>query len=224
MNPVASSVALITGGQGALASAIHHELESSGWTVFSPGHSDMDVTQSSQVEQYVSSLPRLDMLIHAAGHTSDQLMLRMSEGEFDEILAVNLKGAFFCSQAALKRMVRQNEGHIVHIGSFSAIRPPHGQANYASAKAGLIGLTQSIAQEYGKRGVRANCVLPGFLDTPMTKSLLEDDSRRQAVLQSHTLGRLNTIQDAARFIAFLHTMRHVSGQTFQLDSRVSAWA
>jgi NAD(P)-dependent dehydrogenase (short-subunit alcohol dehydrogenase family) len=224
MNPVASSVALITGGQGALANAIRHELEASGWTVFSPSHQAMNVTQLSEVERYVNALPRLDLLVHAAGQTCDQLMLKMSESEFDEVLSVHLKGAFLCSQAALKQMVKQNLGHIIHIGSFSAIRAPHGQANYAAAKAGIIALTQSIALEYGKRGIRANCVLPGFLETPMTKTILEDDIRRKAILESHVLERLNTVRDAARFIAFLHTMPHVSGQLFQLDSRLSAWA
>ncbi len=223
MNSATPSIALITGGRGALATAIRQELESSGWTVWSPGHQEMDVTQLADIEGYIRELPKLDLLVHAAGQTRDQLMLKMTEADFNEVLAVHLKGAFLCSQVALKRMVRQNAGHILHIGSFSAIRAPHGQANYASAKAGLIALTQSIALEYGKHGIRANCVLPGFLETPMTKTLLEAEASREAILQHHALGRLNTVTDAARFIAFLHTMPHVSGQVFQLDSRVSAW-
>jgi 3-oxoacyl-[acyl-carrier protein] reductase len=147
----------------------------------------------------------------------------MTESEFSDVLDVHLKGAFLCSQAALKLMVKQRAGHIIHIGSYSALSGPAGQANYAAAKAGIIALTQSIAAEYGQRGIRANCVLPGFLDTKMTQHLLADETQRQSVLAVHTLGRLNTPAEAARFIAFLHTMENISGQVFQLDSRISRW-
>ena len=112
----------------------------------------------------------------------------------------------------------------MNIGSYSALSGPAGQANYAAAKAGLIGLTQSIAKEYGARNVRANCVLPGFLETKMTRHLLANDEWREELTKTHALGRLNTPQDAARFIVFLHSMQNVSGQVFQLDSRVRRWA
>ena len=216
-------VALITGGEGDLARSVRAELESQGWVVHAPSHGEMDVTDKAQVQAVTSALPRLDLLVHNAGITRDRRMMNMTEAEFAEVLEVNLKGAFLCSQAALKLMAKQRAGHILHIGSFSALSGPVGQANYAAAKAGLIGLTQSIAAEYGSRGVRANCVLPGFLDTKMTRHLLADDGHRSRVLSAHTLGRLNTATDAARFIAFLHSMEHVSGQVFQLDSRISKW-
>ncbi len=216
-------VALITGGAGALATAIRAELESQGWQVHAPSHAEMDVTDAEAVQQRIGPLRRLDLLVHAAGITRDDLMLKLSAADFEEVLQVNLKGAFLCSQAALKLMVRQREGHILHIGSFSALSGPAGQANYAAAKAGLIGLTQSIAAEYGPRGIRANCVLPGFLDTPMTRHLLENEAQRARVLAAHCLGRLNTVEDAARFIAFLQSLNSISGQVFQLDSRLSAW-
>ena len=137
-------------------------------------------------------------------------------------MGVNLDGAFRCCRAALKLMVKQRAGHIVNIGSFSALSGPVGQANYASAKAGLIGLTQSLALEYGNRNVRCNCVLPGFLETKMTRGVLE--KHRPQVLAAHSLGRLNTPADAARFIVQLDGFAHVSGQVFQLDSRVRAQA
>jgi 3-oxoacyl-[acyl-carrier protein] reductase len=151
-------------------------------------------------------------------------MVKMSEEDFDHVLDVNLKGAFLVSQAAVKLMAKQRHGHIVNVGSYSALSGPAGQANYAAAKAGLIGLTQSLAQEYGARNVRVNCVLPGFLETKMTRHLLEDAVFREGLMNAHALGRLNTPQDAARFIALLHTMESISGQVFQLDSRVRRWA
>lgn len=215
-------VALITGGAGDLAQAIQTELENQGWHVHAPARSEMDVTDRAQVQATLSALPRLDLLIHAAGSLRDAPMLRMTESDFHQSLQVHLKGAFLTAQAALKTMIRQRQGHLLFIGSYSALSGPAGQANYAAAKAGLIALTQSLAAEYGPRNIRANCVLPGFLETSLTCSLLE--KRRPEIEAAHTLGRLNTPQDSARFIAFLHSLQHVSGQVFQLDSRVHRWS
>lgn len=181
----------------------------------------MDVTDKARVQAVMGMLPRLDLLIHNAGFLRDTSLLKMTENDFHEVLQVHLKGAFLTAQAALKIMVKQRQGHIVTIGSFSALSGPAGQANYAAAKAGLIALTQSLAAEYGPRNIRANCVLPGFLETKMSQALLE--KHRPQIEAAHALGRLNTPQEAARFIAFLHTLENVSGQVFQLDSRVRKW-
>ncbi len=181
----------------------------------------MDVTDKAQVQAVMGALPRLDLLIHNAGFLRDASLLKMTASDFHDVLQVHLKGAFLTAQAALKIMVKQRQGHIVTIGSFSALSGPAGQANYAAAKAGLIALTQSLAAEYGPRNIRANCVLPGFLETKMSQPLLE--KQRPKIEAAHALGRLNTPHDAARFIAFLHTMENVSGQVFQLDSRVHRW-
>lgn len=216
-----SPTALITGGAGGLAVAIRAELEKQGWQVHAPPRAQMDVTDKAQVQRVIGALPRLDLLIHNAGFLRDASMLKLSEADFQDVLQVNLKGAFLTAQAALKPMLKQRQGHIVTIGSFSALSGPAGQANYAAAKAGLIAFTQSLAAEYGPRNIRANCVLPGFLDTQMTRDLLE--KQRPAIEAKHALGRLNTPEDAARFIAFLHTMDNVSGQVFQLDSRIHRW-
>lgn len=213
--------ALITGGGGDLAGAVRAELESCGWLVHAPARAEMDVTDKRQIKEVIGTLPKLDLLVHNAGSLRDAPLARMSEPEFQEVLQTHLKGAFLTAQAALKPMLRQRQGHIVFIGSFSAFSGPIGQANYAAAKAGLIALAQSLAAEYGERNIRVNCVLPGFLETKMTRSLLEKS--RQSVLAAHTLGRLNTPEEAARFIAFLHTLQHVSGQVFQLDSRIRKW-
>ena len=208
-------VALISGGAGDLAQAIRMELEAQGWQVHAPRHAQMDVTDKSQVQSVIGGLKRLDLLIHNAGFLRDAPMLRMTEEDFDAACA---------QRKAPRLMVRQRQGHIVMIGSFSALSGPFGQANYAAAKAGIIGLTQSLAAEYGPRSIRANCVLPGILETKMTRNLLDDAVQYQRILSAHTLGRLNTVQDTARFIAFLHGMGNVSGQVFQLDSRVSRWS
>ncbi len=216
-------VALITGGSGDLAQAIRAELESQGWIVHAPSRQELDVTDKAQVQRVIGALGQLDLLIHNAGITRDSLLLKMSETDFSDVLNVHLKGAFLCSQAALKIMIKQRQGHLIQIGSYSALCGPTGQANYAAAKAGLIALTQSLAAEYGPRGIRANVILPGFLDTKMTRHLLNDEAQHQRILNSHTLGELTTPQDTARFIAFLHTLPAISGQVFQLDSRISRW-
>ena len=215
--------ALITGGAGDLAQAIAAALQSAGFTVLAPGRDKLDVTSAASVRSYFAALPRLDLLINNAGVCRDVSMAKMTETDFDHVVDVNLKGAFLVSQAALKLMSKQRHGHIINIGSYSALSGPAGQANYAAAKAGLIGLTQSIAQEYGARNIRANCILPGFLETKMTHHLLEDAARKEHLLSQHTLGRLNTAQDVARFITFLHTLENISAQVFQLDSRVRPW-
>ena len=215
--------AVITGGAGDLAQAIAAELQSAGYAVLTPGREELDVTSSDSVRRYFASLPGLDLLINNAGVCRDVSVAKMTEAEFDHVIDVNLKGAFLVSQAAVKLMSKQRHGHIVNIGSYSALSGPAGQVNYAAAKAGLIGFTQSIAKEYGARNVRANCVLPGFLETKMTRHLLEDAAWRESLLSQHALGRVNTAQDVARFIVFLHSMENVSGQVFQLDSRVRRW-
>lgn len=216
--------ALITGGAGDLAQQIRSELLSAGWEVLAPGREDLDVTDASSVKAYFGQIDRLDLLINNAGLFIDKPFVSMKEEDFTQVLDVCLRGAFLCSQAAIKRMSRQGEGHIVHIGSFSALTGPAGQSNYAAAKAGIIALSQSIALEYGSRNVRSNCVLPGFLDTKMTRHLLSDAVFRDQLLARHALGRISTVADAARMIVFLHSMSHVSGQVFQLDSRISPWA
>jgi 3-oxoacyl-[acyl-carrier protein] reductase len=216
-------VALITGGQGALAKALRAELEAQQWQVQAPGRDALDVTEPASVRARVADLPRLDLLVHNAGFLRDAPLARMSEADFAAVLEVHLRGAFLCARAALRPMLRQGGGHLVFVGSFSALSGPAGQANYAAAKAGLIGLAQSLAAEYGGRGVRANVVLPGLLETPMSAPLLTDPERRRRALAAHTLGRFNTPAEAARFIAFLHTLPHTSGQVFSLDSRIHPW-
>ena len=148
----------------------------------------------------------------------DKLFARMEEADWDAVVDTNLKGAFLCTRAAARRMMIERDGSIIQIGSYSALNPPIGQSAYAASKAGLIGLTKSLAKELGPRNIRVNCVLPGFLETRLTTDLSEE--ARSAALARHVLGRFNTVEDAASFIVTLTRLSHVSGQIFQLDSRV----
>ena len=215
---MAARTALITGGGGDLALALRSCLEAAGWQVHAPLKAELDVTSSAAVTAGFARLERLDLLINNAGMIADSPMLLTTPDQWERVLAVNLDGAFRCTRSALKLMVKQRHGHIINIGSFAALNGTAGQSSYAAAKAGLLALTQSVAAEYGARNIRCNCVLPGFLETRMTRSV--PSRRRDEVLASHALGRLNTVADAARFIAQLDTFEHVSGQVFQLDSRV----
>lgn len=219
-----SATAVITGGEGGLAQAISTALVQAGFEVMAPGRRDLDVTDAASVKTFFAGVEEIDLLVNNAGLCQDMSMAKMGAEEFERVLDVNLKGAFLTSQAAVKLMSKQRRGHILNVGSYSALSGPFGQANYAAAKAGLIGLTQSLAKEYGGRNVRANCVLPGFLETKMTRHLVADAVWHEALLTNHALGRLNTPEDAARFMVFLHTMENVSGQVFQLDSRVRRWS
>ena len=118
-------------------------------------------------------------------------------------------------------MLRQRGGHIINIGSFSGRAGQRGQANYAAAKAGLIGLTESLAKEVGSRNLRVNAILPGVLPTPMTAKLSE--TQLADYVAANALGRINSLSEVAEFIVFLATMQNVSGQVFQLDSRIARW-
>jgi 3-oxoacyl-[acyl-carrier protein] reductase len=210
---------LISGGEGDLARALQKEFPRD--HVYAPGRKEMDVREEAQVEAYFSRLERLDVLIANAGVTRDGAVTGLAPDDFNEVVIVNLRGAFLCSRAALKLMLRQRSGHILFIGSRAARHGTRGQSAYAAAKAGLVGLAQSLAKEYGARNIRCNVVLPGFLETRMTAGLSAE--RRDEVRADHALGRFNTAGNAARFIAFLARLDHVSGQVFSLDSRLDRW-
>lgn len=212
----------MTGGGGELARAIAVALESRGYEVLSPGREELDVASSDSVAAYFEDTVasrQLDLLVNNAGIRRDASFARMTEGEWDSVLAVNLRGAFLCSQRALRIFCKRRAGHIINIGSYSALSGPVGQANYSAAKAGLLALTKSTAREGGRRGVRANCVLPGWLETAFSADAPQ--AAKDAALAEHALGRFNDPAQAAEFVAFLHqSMPAVSGQIFQLDSRV----
>lgn len=213
---------VISGGHGDLAQAVKKEFEQVGDEVHAPGRQEMDVRDEAAVDVFFAKLAHVDVLIANAGLTRDGALTGLSGEAIGEVIDTNLRGAFFCARAALKPMLRQRSGHILLIGSRSARSGPRGQTAYATAKAGLIGLGQSLAREYGARNIRCNIVLPGFLETRMTRGL--PTARRDEILAEHALGHFNTVENAARFIAFLARLEHVSGQIFTLDSRIDRWA
>jgi len=214
-------VAVITGGAGDLAQAIRKELVATGMEVDAPGRHLLDVSVPESVHGFFAGLERVDLLINNAAIRDDVLCAKMHPEQWDRVITTDLRGAFLCAQVAARKMIAQRSGHILNVGSFSARIGNAGQANYAAAKAGLIGLTQSLARELGKRNVRANCVMPGFLETKFSAGMVPEF--KQQALEMHELRKFNTVEDAARFIAFLDTMPFVSGQVFQLDSRIAPW-
>jgi 3-oxoacyl-[acyl-carrier protein] reductase len=209
---------VITGGEGGLGRALHAAFEKADHPVLSPGHRELDVTDPDAVRDFFR-LHEPELLVCNAGITRDAPLARLDEAAWDEVIAVNLRGAALCAAAASRSMLRARRGHIVFISSFSALHPPVGQAAYAAAKAGLIGLSKSLARELGPAGIRVNTILPGFLDTPMTAGL--SDERREQVRRDHALGQFNTPDAVAAFLVHLHDhLPHTSGQIFQLDSRI----
>jgi 3-oxoacyl-[acyl-carrier protein] reductase len=209
---------VITGGEGGLGRALHAAFEKADHAVLTPGRSDLDVTDPEAVRDFFRR-HEPELLVCNAGITRDAPLARLDETAWDEVIAVNLRGAARCAAATSRSMLRARRGHIVFISSFSALHPPTGQAAYAAAKAGLIGLAKSLARELGPAGIRVNTILPGFLDTRMTAALSED--RREQVRHDHVLGRFNTPDAVAAFLVHLHDhLPHTSGQVFQLDSRI----
>ncbi|MDD5557758.1 MAG: 3-oxoacyl-ACP reductase FabG [bacterium] len=176
----------------------------------------------AMVAEVVSRWGRLDILVNNAGIFREALLARLSEEDWDAVIAVNLTGAFNCARAAARSMVPRRSGHIINISSILGVRGARGGAAYAAAKAGLIGLTKSLARELGPSGIMVNAVIPGFLPTGMTGSVGE--AEREEIRRESVLGRLGDAEAAARFIAHLAGMRTVSGQLFNLDGRIFRWA
>jgi 3-oxoacyl-[acyl-carrier protein] reductase len=168
-------------------------------------------------EQIHKEFTRIDILVNNAGLTRDGLVLRMSEEDWDAVLDTNLKGAFAFIQAALRPMVRQRSGRIINISSVAGLMGNAGQANYAASKAGLLGLTKSIAREVASRGITCNAVAPGFITTDMTGALPE--AVRAAVVGQIPLGRFGEPEDIAHAVAFLASTeaRYITGQVLTVD-------
>jgi 3-oxoacyl-[acyl-carrier protein] reductase len=180
-----------------------------------------DVVHADQVERAIAAaeaaLGPVDILVNNAGMTRDNILLRLSDADWDAVLDANLKGAFHTMRAVIKGMMKRRTGRIVNIASIVGLTGNKGQANYAASKAGLIGLTKSVAKEYASRGVLVNCVAPGFIDTDMTAALPEE--ARATLLEAIALGRLGRPEDVAGAVLFLASdlAGYVTGQVLVVD-------
>ena len=182
---------------------------------------EADVSKSDQatmlIEETQEKLGRLDILVNNAGITRDNLLMRMSEDEWDSVIAVNLKGTYNCIRAATKFLMKQRSGRIINIASVVGQMGNAGQANYASSKAGVIGLTKSVAKELAARNILVNAVAPGFIETAMTEKLPE--KARESLLNLIPLAKLGQPEDVAKVVLFLSSNRsnYITGQVINVD-------
>ena len=172
---------------------------------------------TAMIEQVIEKFGKIDILVNNAGITRDGLILRMKDEDWDLVLSINLKGSFLCTKSALKYMTKQRSGTIINIASIVGAMGNAGQANYVASKAGLIGLTKTIAREYANRNVTANAVAPGFIDTAMTQALTEQV--RADLAKQIPLGRLGSSEDVANAVRFLASpsAAYITGQVIHVN-------
>ncbi len=177
-----------------------------------------DFNQSAELIKYViKTYGRIDILVNNAGITRDNLLMKMSEEEFDAVVDTNLKGAFNCIRHASRQMLKQRSGRIINISSISGIMGNAGQANYSASKAGIIGLTKAVARELASRGITVNAIAPGFIDTEMTAVLA--DNVRKAAEENIPMKHFGSTKDVANTAAFLASEEagYITGQVICVD-------
>jgi 3-oxoacyl-[acyl-carrier protein] reductase len=214
---LAGRLALVTGASRGIGRAIAEELAKHGAKVVGTATSEsgasavpgigrvLDVRDAAQMDALVESIQKLHgdihILVNNAGITRDNLALRMKNAEWDEVMETNLRAVWLLSRAVMRGMIKARWGRIINITSVVGAAGNAGQANYAAAKAGVVGMTKSLARELGSRNITVNCVAPGFIDTDMTRALSEDS--RKALLGQIPLGRLGAPQEVAAAVAYL---------------------
>ena len=235
-------IALVTGASRGIGQAVALELGKQGATVVGTATSQagadnisaylsqagikgaglaLNVKDPAQVEQVLQAIRaqfgEISILVNNAGITRDNLLMRMKEEEWDDIMDTNLKSVFRLSQAVLRAMMKARYGRIISIASVVGTMGNAGQTNYAAAKAAIIGFSKSLAREVGSRNITVNCVAPGFIDTDMTRALSEE--QRSGLLAHIPLGRLGTVQDIAASVAFLASPQagYVTGTTMHVN-------
>ena len=173
------------------------------------------------IEATVAKLGGLDILVNNAGITRDNLLMRMSEEDWDAVMDTNLKGAFLCTKAAIRPMLRQRSGRIINMSSVVALTGNAGQANYTAAKAGLIGFTKTIAREVASRGITVNAIAPGFIETRMVNDLGEE--LKTQIMERIPLARFGSTEDVAASVAFLASedAAYITGQVLSVDGGLS---
>ncbi len=225
---IGREIALLLAGQGAdcvlfdineqLLSQTGKEIEALGRKA--AGYA-VDVTSAAAIDEAVAKaldkLGRIDILINNAGITQDGLLVRMDESQWDRVLDINLKGTFLCTRAVAKAMLKARRGRIVSIASVVGLMGNPGQANYAASKAGIIGLTKSVAKELGSRGITCNAIAPGFIKTEMTERLPEDVKQR--LFANIPLGQFGEPSDVAQAVLFLvsDAARYITGHVLVVD-------
>lgn len=199
------------------------QIEAEGGEALAVG-ADVSTSAGAQdlVEKTIQAFGRVDVLVNNAGINKDQLLLRITDEEWDQVIRTNLGAAFYCCRAALKHMVRKKQGRIINISSVVGVSGNAGQAHYAAAKSGLLGFTYSIAREYGRRGITANVVAPGYIQSDMTAALSADQTAR--IAEGISLGRLGTPEDIAGIVAFLASPQasYLNGQLVRVDGGMAS--
>lgn len=235
MIDLSNKKSLITGATGAIGSSITKLLHSLGSHVIISGTNvnklealgselkenytiaECNLTNSDECNNLVSSLEQIDILVCNAGITNDTLAIKMTDEMFNNVIDINLKANFILNREAIKKMIKQRYGRIINISSVVAISGNPGQANYCASKAGLIGMTKSLANEVASRGVTINAVAPGFIKSNMTDKL--SDAQKEAITQKIPTRTLGEPDDVANIVAFLASDRasYITGQTIHVN-------
>jgi len=226
---IGREIAILLGNEGARvavnysgskekAEEVVELIKQSGGDAFAIQANVSDAEQVKQmIDETLKTFGSIDMLVNNAGITRDNLLMRMKEDEWDDVIDINLKGVFLCTKAVTRQMMKQRAGKIVNLASIVGVIGNPGQANYVAAKAGVIGLTKTTARELATRNITVNAVAPGFITTDMTDALPKDV--KEQMLGSIPLGKLGSAQDVAGAVAFLLSddANYITGQTIHVD-------